>query len=227
MTRIQLIVIATTLVAAWSAGATVRQSANQTSSGIPAIANPGVTSAQAPSPTIPGASGTSGGGPVSMAEAVRIAERRTKGRASEVERDRVENIEVYEVKTISKNGPVKAIVEAASGRIERVEESGIWDKIEDLFDDDDSREDAARLSALESAKVTMAKAIEAAQMKAGGEAVEAELRERNGKMLFEVQVLVEGIIHKLTVDHSTGALVTLPLWKKNDADDDEDEDKKN
>ncbi len=224
MTKAQLIVTAAALVAAWSTSATVGQSVDRTAAGSPAIADSGVPLAQAAPPAASGTSDTSGGGPVSLVEALRIVERRTGGRARKIERERDDDIEVYEVKTISKDGPVEVIVDAVSGRIEDVEGPGLWDRIENFFDDEDRREDAAMLSALETAKVTLVGAIELAQAKSGGQAVKGRLKERNGKMLFEIRVVVDGEKHKVTVDPVTAKLVVKRLRKDGD-DDDDDKDK--
>lgn len=159
-----------------------------------------------------------------LAQAVRLAEQRTNGRARKVELERDDGAYVYEVKTVSDEGTAKVIVDYASGNVDRVKGRGFVNRISDLFDRDDRREEEAALKALEASSVTLAQAVEAAETATGGRAVKAKMKDRYGTMLFEVGLLVEGAMRRVEVDAATGKAVTVRARDDGDGDGEEDGD---
>ncbi|NQV94950.1 MAG: PepSY domain-containing protein [Sphingomonadales bacterium] len=160
----------------------------------------------------------------SFAEAVRSAERQTKGRAGKVELEREGGVYVYEVKTFSNEGPVKVSVDFATGKIGSVKSRGFLARIEDIFDSDDKREDEALFKALATSPVTLSQAIDAAESNTGGRAIKAKMKDRYGSMYYDVALIVEGSKKRVAVDSATAKVVAVKARKDDDDDDDDDKD---
>ena len=125
--------------------------------------------------------------------------------------ERERGIDVYEVKTISKDGSAKVLVDPASGNVLRVDTPGFVSSIANVFDRDDRRKDQAAFARLEASGMTLAGAIDAAQKETGGRAVNAAVKSRYGSTVFEVTVLKDWTTRKVLVDPATAKVVTLPL----------------
>src|SRR2546427_3940844 len=104
----------------------------------------------------------------SLAQAVRVAEQQTGGRARKAEMERNRGAYVYEIKTVSKEKSAKVLVDPASGNVVRVDTPGFFSSIGDVFDGDDQRKDRAALARLEVSSMTLVGAIEAAESRTGG-----------------------------------------------------------
>jgi uncharacterized membrane protein YkoI len=155
----------------------------------------------------------------SLAQVVRIAEQQTGGRARKVEMERERGIEVYEIKTVAKDGSATVLIDSASGNVVRVETAGFLASIATIFDRDDQREDHAAFAQLEASAMTLAGAIEAAEKETGGRAIKAALKRQYGATLFEVRVVKDWIPQKVLVDPATAQVVTVPAHGKKPDDD--------
>jgi|GEM_PF-540041 len=71
--------------------------------------------------------------------------------------------------------------------------------------------EAKELQLFRLAKISLSEAIEVAEQKVGGEAVEAELDDESDAVQFEVEVLKDGKIHKVMVDGETGHILKVSL----------------
>ena len=149
----------------------------------------------------------------SLAQAVRSAEQKTSGRAGKIELEREDGVYVYEVKTFSKEGSVEVSVNFETGKIDRVEGRGFLARIGDVFDSEDKQEDEALLKALESASVTLSKAIDAAESSTGGRAVKAKMKDRYGIMYYDVALIVDGTKKRVQVDAATAKVVAVKTRK--------------
>lgn len=96
---------------------------------------------------------------------------------------------VYSVEIAQGTAVLELELDAADGRIVDREEE----------DEDRSREAAAR--------VTLAQAVAAAAAARPGQAVSAEILERDGGLVIEVRILAEGGTRAVQVDASTGVVV--------------------
>jgi len=177
--------------------------------GVAALADATTSSAQAPSRQPP----------TSLAQAVRVAEKQTGGRARKAEMERERGIDVYEIKTVSKDGSAKVLVDPASGNILRVVTPGFVSSIANVFDRDDQRKDQAAFARLEGSPMTLASAIDAAQKETGGRAVKGALKSQYGSTLFEVSVVKDWTTQKVLVDPATAKVVTVPPQGKRRDDD--------
>ena len=167
------------------------------------------------------ASGTGPKPQTSLAQAVRVAEQQTGGRARKAEMDREKGIDVYEIKTVSKDGSAKVHVDPASGSVLRVKRPGFVSAIASIFDRDDQRKDQAELARLEASPMTLAGAVDSAEKETRGRAVKAAVKSQYGSTLFEVSVVKDWITHSVLVDPANAKIVTVPPHDKRKDDDDD------
>jgi len=164
--------------------------------------------AQTTQPPVPGAAPTQ----TSLAQAIRVAEEETRGRARKAEIERERGVDAYEIKTVAKDESAKVLVDPLSGKVLKVSRPGFFGAIGNLFDDD-RREDQAALARLEASPMTLAGAIAAAERETGGRAVKAALKSKDGQTLFEVGVVRDSARQKVMVDPATGKVVALAKRK--------------
>ena len=142
-----------------------------------------------------------------LAQAVRAAEQRSGGRARKVEMETNKGVEVYEIKTVSKDKSTSVMIDLVSGNVVRVDGPGF---LSSVFDKDDQQEDRAALARLEASPLTLAAAIEAAEKETGGRAIEAAMASRYGSTLFEVRTVKDWTMHTVWVDPSTSKVTSVP-----------------
>ena len=176
--------------------------------------------AQAPAPQPVRPVGGNGQAPTPLAHAVRVAEKQTGGRARKAETERERGDYVYEIKTVSKDGSAKVLVDPASGNIIRVHTPWFGSSIANMFDRDDQRKDEAALARLEASSMTLAGAIDAAHKETGGRAIKAALKSQYGSTLFEVGVVKDWTTQKVLVDPATAKVVIVPPRGEHSDDDD-------
>ena len=74
-------------------------------------------------------------------------------------------------------------------------------------------EDQVQTSALQDAKVSLVDAIRTAEQRVKGKPIDAGLDHQNGNLRYEVEVLKDGVVHKVTVDAQSGEVVTASADK--------------
>jgi len=156
----------------------------------------------------------------SRAQAVRVAEQQTRGRARKAELEREKSTYVYEIETVSKDSAAKVLVDPASGTVLRVDAPGFISSIAGVFDRDDQRKDQAAFARLEASSMTLTGAIDSAEKETGGRAVKAVLKSLYGSTLFEVSVVKDFTTHQLVVDPATAKVLAVPPRGKGKDDDD-------
>ena len=72
----------------------------------------------------------------------------------------------------------------------------------------DGKEDQQDAAALAQAKISLSQAVAAAEQKAQGKAVRAELEDENGKFVYGVEVVGGGKSTDVKVDIATGAILS-------------------
>jgi uncharacterized membrane protein YkoI len=147
--------------------------------------------------------------PSTLAQAIRMAEQETGGRARKAEVEDEHGVAAYEIKTVAKDKSAEVVVDPASGKVVRVDKPGFFETIVNLFDRDDRREDQAALAQLEGSPMTLAAAIDAAERETGGRAVKASLKSLYGQTLFKVGVLKDLAVQKVVVDPVSGKVTAL------------------
>jgi uncharacterized membrane protein YkoI len=151
----------------------------------------------------------------SLAQAIRVAEQETGGRARKAEMERDRGVDAYEIKTVSKDMTAKVLVDPASGKVTRVDKGGFFGS---LFDRDDRREDEVDLALLEASPMTIEAASLAVERETGGRAVEASVKSHYGQTLFEVGVVKDLALQRVMVDPTSGKVVALEKKKQEDID---------
>jgi len=157
----------------------------------------------------------------SLAQAVRVAEQQTGGRARKAEMERNRGTYVYEIKTVSKEKSVKVFVDPASGSVVRTVTPGVISSLSHVFDRKDQLKEQAALARLEASPMSLVSAIESPERESGGRAVEAALASLYGSTLFEVKVVKDLTTQRVVVDPATGkvAAVVPSRGKRKDDDD--------
>ncbi|MFZ2650975.1 MAG: PepSY domain-containing protein [Burkholderiaceae bacterium] len=156
--------------------------------------------------------------PSSLAQAIRTAEQETGGRARKAEAGDEDGTPAYEIKTVTKDESAEVLVDAASGKVMRVDKPGFFEMIVGLFDRGDRREEQAALARLEVAPMTLAAAIDAAERETGGRAVKASMKDLYGQTLFKVGVLKDLSVHKFVVDPVSGKVSAVAPREGKDDD---------
>ena len=156
----------------------------------------------------------------SLAQAVRIAEQQTGGRARKAEMERKQGTYVYEIKTLSKDKSAKVLVDPASGNIVRIVTPGVISSLSHVFDRKDQLKEQAALARLEASPMGLVAAIEAAEKETGGRGVEAALANLYGATLFEVKVVKDLTVQRVVVDPATGKVAAVPSRGKHKDHDD-------
>ena len=72
-------------------------------------------------------------------------------------------------------------------------------------------EEAKELQLFSQAKISLIKAIKAAEKKTGGKALEAELDDGSSTVQFEIKILKDGKVHEVIVDGKTGNVLKVSL----------------
>jgi uncharacterized membrane protein YkoI len=154
----------------------------------------------------------------SLIQAIRAAEQETGGRARKAETERDRDVDSYEIKTVARDRSAKVMVDRASGRVLRVEGPGFFERVANVFDKDDQREDEASLARLEASPMTLAAAAATAERETGGRAVKAALEDQHGATVFKVTVVKDLVPQKVLVDPASGKVA--PVATKREDDDD-------
>ena len=147
-----------------------------------------------------------------LRQAVTAAEAKSGGRAIEASIEGETGNVVYLVRTAARDGINKVLVDPTRGTVLKVGKPGFFER---LFDDD--RDQAASLGA----GVTLTSAIQAAETKTGGKAIEAEVDDDAG---IRVEVAKGGSVQCALVDAKTGHVTSLEN-RADDKDESNDETK--
>ena len=157
-----------------------------------------------------------------LAEAVRLAEQRTKGRAQKVELDRDNGIYFYKAKTVAEDGSAKVYVDFRTGNVDRIDSREFFYRVGDMYDRDDRRENDALLRDLKATQVTLSEAIDAAEKNTGARAIKAKLKDRYGSLYFQVTLIEGQSKRRVEVDGATANVVAVSARKKKHDHDDDD-----
>lgn len=76
---------------------------------------------------------------------------------------------------------------------------------------DSKGKEAKELQLFSLAKISLSEAIKAAEQKTGGRAMEAEVDDEATAVQFEIDVLIDGKVHEVIVDGTTGKVLKVSL----------------
>ena len=110
---------------------------------------------------------------------------------------------VYRILTVAAGkiweGTVDADSAAVVGDVKTVDTTSL--------DPDDQEE----IAALGAARISLSQAVEAAEKKIGGRAMDAGLEAQNGKIVYVAEILKERDMHRVSVDPETGEAVAMSV----------------
>ena len=134
-----------------------------------------------------------------IATAITAAKKYTDGAVViDVSFDAGNGTPVFKVKTYQNSSVWEGTVDAVSGQVVGI---GKTTKESDL-----DQEDKAELAGLPHATVTLAQAVEIAEKRDAGKAISVGLEETKGKIVFEVMIVKDGSVRKISIDPKTGQI---------------------
>ena len=77
-------------------------------------------------------------------------------------------------------------------------------------------EGQAEINALQNATVSLTDAIHTAEQQINGKAIDAGIGNQNGNLRYEVEILKNGAVQKVTVDAQSGQVVTASTNQANE-----------
>lgn len=138
---------------------------------------------------------------ISLVDAIAAAERHSDGKALGASFEDSHGQPAFHVRTTTKKSGIwEGMVDAASGQVIGQGKTAPQDRID--------REDQAEISALDGGKTTLTDAVKTAEQKLAGKALDAEIEERGGKVVYDIEVMTNGAVHKTTIDLATGQAVS-------------------
>src|SRR5258708_37043969 len=136
---------------------------------------------------------------ITLAEAIQIAAQSHKdAKVVDVSFDSRAGQLAYKVKTYQDNNVWEGAVDAWTGQIIG---DGTTTPVSKL-----DEEDQLELAGLQKASIDLAAATALAEEKGSGKAINAELEETNGRIVYEITIVNNGAITKSVVDPRTGRL---------------------
>ena len=136
---------------------------------------------------------------VSLAEAIRVAAKKHKdAKVIDVSFDSQAGQLAYKVKTYQDNNVWEGAVDAWTGQIIGEGTTTPVSKLDE--------EDQLELAGLQKASIELAAATALAEEKGSGKAINADLEETNGRIVYEITIVNNGAIKKFVVDPRTGRL---------------------
>ena len=142
--------------------------------------------------------------PVTLRQAIETAEKESRGQTLEAEAEREDGRLVYEISTLADGKVYEFMIDPQSG--------AVLDKEIEAAEDDE-------LPAGSIVEITAA--MTAAEAAGNGHAIEAELETKDGRALYEVEVLSGQSIATILVDATSGEVLALEDSRHNDKDHDD------
>jgi uncharacterized membrane protein YkoI len=140
---------------------------------------------------------------VTLRAAIAAAERASRGKAMDASIEVENGKPVYRILSVAAGkiweGTIDADSAAVVGDVKTVDTTSL--------DPDDQDE----IAALQSARISLAEAVEAAEKKIGGRAMDAGLEAQNGKIVYVAEILKERDMHRVSIDPETGEAVAMSV----------------
>ena len=152
------------------------------------------------------------GAKTSLSQAIATAEQ-NGGRAMKIGAEEKKGAYLYEVKVLSKNKVTEMFIDSATGQVVKIRNEGL---IEKLFD----REDRDELAKLTTSPTTLAAAVATAEQQVGGKAIEAGVEDKDGNIVFKVDVAKDKTVQKVMIDAMNGKVLKVAASKDGEQDED-------
>jgi uncharacterized membrane protein YkoI len=152
------------------------------------------------------------GAKTSLSQAIATAEQ-NGGRAMKIGVEEKKGAYLYEVKVLSKNKVTEMFIDSATGQVVKTRNEGL---IEKLFD----REDRDELAKLTTSPTTLAAAVATAEQQVGGKAIEAGVEDKDGNIVFKVDVAKDKTVQKVMIDAMNGKVLKVAASEEGEQDED-------
>ncbi|HZS81834.1 MAG TPA: PepSY domain-containing protein [Stellaceae bacterium] len=136
---------------------------------------------------------------VTLADAVSAAEKHSGGKALGANFEDRNGNPVFRVKTLQNGTVWEGAVDAVSGQIVGQGKTTPESRLD--------QEDKAEIAAFQKTKTPLTEAVKTAEQHAGGKALDAELEASGGKAVYEMEVVKNGTIQRVTIDPANGQVV--------------------
>ncbi len=134
---------------------------------------------------------------VPLVQATQIAEKSSSGKTVNVEFDIEKNRPIWEVKVMGSGGLKEYKIDAASGAVVKVEDEHIRGKLTNFIT-------GMNLKDLESAKTSLAQAVDTAEKKFNGKAVKVEVEHEHDGIQYDVFVRGANKTESVKIEAMTG-----------------------
>ena len=136
---------------------------------------------------------------ISLTQAITTAEQHAGGgKVIDVSFEEKGGTPAYRAKIYHNNSVWEGLIDANTGNIVGQPTSISENRLD--------QEDKAELRALQTAKVTLAEAVKAAEQQGNGKAIDAGLEEHNGTVVYDIEIVQNGTVHRVMVDTKTGQI---------------------
>jgi uncharacterized membrane protein YkoI len=137
---------------------------------------------------------------VPLTQAVQAAEKHSNGKAIDASFEQKNGMPIYRIKTYQNNSVCEGTIDANSGQVAGSGQTTPQSKLD--------QEDMQELQAAKNAQTSLVQAVQAAEQKQGGKAIDAGLEARNGKVAYELELVKNGQLRTVTVDPQNGQLAS-------------------
>lgn len=146
----------------------------------------------------------------SLVQAIGTVEQQNGGKAVKADIRERDGAPVYVITTLSGGKESRTLVDSASGSILETSQK---DFLRRLFDDD-----ASERAGINTSKLTLRAAVTMAEQQAGGKAMEAGFKDKQGKPRFEIELVKNGASQELVIDGTSGQIIKTRIHKDEDDD---------
>lgn len=139
---------------------------------------------------------------INLAEAIAIAEREVDGRVIEAELDEDDDMFFYKLEVLGEAGLSVVYLNPASGIVVGKRSPGL---VTGAFRNDDR----AKAQAVADAGISLANALQVAEQRTGGRAVEIEVERDDDRYLYEIKTIQPELEHDVEIDPDSGRIIDV------------------
>lgn len=151
--------------------------------------------------------------PVSLSQAVAVAEKKTGGHALRADFEKNNGAFAYEIRTATGEKANLVLVDPKSGKTLEPKSPGLLDRLANEFEGDDE--------APKNARISLASAIASAEAHTGGKAMEAAYddEDEHEGAAIRVDVAKDNTIHSVLIDGASGKVLKVTAEDREESED--------
>jgi uncharacterized membrane protein YkoI len=142
------------------------------------------------------------GAKVTLQQAIAAAEQSAGGRAARIDVHHENGANLFRVRVLATGAAQTVKIDPLSGKVLGTEKA-------DLVE----RESSDEMTRLQSAKTSLAAAIDTAEKQTRGRAVEADVEGEHGRLAFEIETVKDNTSQRVRVDVDTGQVAVAHVHK--------------